>query len=160
VQDRTYFSPPPTLMAAAQPTLFQARLELFTELRHYAERCCAEAGFEGTAVDRLVLVLEELFANTVEHGYPQVAGVPADRPVWLTIAPAMGRVEVVYEDAGPEYDPFTKAATPDYSGPVESWQIGGLGVTLVVRLGRNVRYERQEGRNRIRFTILAAAPGA
>ena len=89
-----------------------------------------------------------------------MAGTSAERPVWLTIAAAMGRVEVTYEDAGPEYDPFTKAATPDYTGPVDSWQIGGLGIALVIRLGRNVRYERQDGRNRIRFTILASAPGA
>jgi serine/threonine-protein kinase RsbW len=142
------------------PRVFQARLELFPELRDYAERRCMEVGFERAATDRLVLVLEELFANTVQHGYPQMAGTAAERPVWLTIAPAMGRIDVTYEDAGPEYDPFTKAATPDYSGPVHSWQIGGLGVTLVVRLGRNVRYERQEGRNRISFAILAAAPGA
>lgn len=145
---------------AAQPHVFQARLELFPELRDYAERRCMEVGFERAATDRLVLVLEELFANTVEHGYPQMTGTVGERPVWLTIVPAMGRIDVTYEDAGPEYDPFTKAATPDYSGPVESWQIGGLGVTLVVRLGRNVRYERQGGRNRIRFAILAAAPGA
>lgn len=147
-------------MAAAQPRRFQARLELFPELRDYAELCCAEAGFERAAIDRLVLVLEELFANTVEHGYPGLSDAPADRPVWLTIAAAMGRVEVIYEDAGPPYDPFAKSSTPDYSGPVDSWQIGGLGVALVVRLGRNVRYERQGDRNRIRFVILAAAPGA
>jgi serine/threonine-protein kinase RsbW len=147
-------------MAAAQPRLFQARLEHFPEMRDYAERCCMKAGFERSAIDRLVLVLEELFANTVEHGYPGLAGAPADQHVWLTIEPAMGRIEVVYEDAGPEYDPFTKAAAPDYSGPVDSWQIGGLGIALVIRLGRNVRYERQDGRNRIRFAILAAPPGA
>jgi serine/threonine-protein kinase RsbW len=147
-------------MAAAQTRIFQARLELFPELRGYAERCCVEAGFERTAIDRLVLVLEELFANTVEHGYPSLSDAPADRPVWLTIAAAMGRVEVTYEDAGPPHDPFTKPAPPDYSGPVDTWQVGGIGLALVVRLGRNVRYEREEGRNRIRFTILAAAPGA
>lgn len=147
-------------MAASQPRLFQASLEQFSELRDHAERSCAEAGFERAAVDRLVLVLEELFANTVEHGYSRMAGTSAERPVWLTISAAMGRVEVTYEDAGPEYDPFTKAATPDYAGPVDSWQIGGLGIALVIRLGRNVRYERQDGRNRIRFTILGSAPGA
>jgi serine/threonine-protein kinase RsbW len=146
-------------MAEPQSRRFEARLEAFPELRRHAESCCADAGFERPAIDRLVLVLEELFANTVEHGYG-AAAAPAERPVWLTIAAAMGRVEVVYEDAGPEYDPFTRAAPPDYTGPVDSWQIGGLGVALVIRLGRNVRYERLEGRNRIRFTMLAVAPGA
>lgn len=147
-------------MADPQPHRFEARLERFAELRDHAERFCAHAGLEPAAIGRLVLVLEELFANTVEHGYSRLAEAPAERPVWLTLAPAMGRIEVVYEDAGPEYDPFSRAAAPDYSGPVDSWQVGGLGVALVIRLGRNVRYERTGGRNRIRFTVLSAAPGS
>src|SRR5262245_13445299 len=110
-------------MTDPQSRRFDARLELFPEMRGYAERCCLDAGFERTAIARLVLVLEELFANTVEHGYSRLPSAPAERPVWLTVAAAMGRIEVVYEDAGPEYDPFTKAAAPDYTGPVDSWQI-------------------------------------
>jgi serine/threonine-protein kinase RsbW len=147
-------------MANPQTRCFDTRIESFEELRAYAERCCREAGFERSPIDRLILVLEELYANTVEHGYSRPADASAERPVWLTVNTAMERIEVVYEDAAPEHDPFTRAAAPDYSGPVDSWQIGGLGVALVIRLGRNVRYERLENRNRIRFTILAAAPGA
>lgn len=147
-------------MADPQSSRFDARLERFPDLRGYAEQRCAEAGFDRAAVDRLVLVLEELFSNTVQHGYGQLAQEPVERTVWLSITPASNRVEVVYEDAGPEYDPFTRAAAPDYSGPSDSWQIGGLGVALVIRLGRNVRYERLPGRNRICFTMLDKAPGA
>jgi anti-sigma regulatory factor (Ser/Thr protein kinase) len=147
-------------MIAPQSRRFEARLELFPELRGHVERCCLEAEFERGAIDRVILVLEELFANTVEHGYSRLAAPPAERPVWLTITTVIGRIEVVYEDAAPEHDPFTRAAEPDYTGPVDSWQIGGVGVALVIRLGRNVRYERTEGRNRIRFTILATPPGA
>lgn len=147
-------------MADPQPCRFEASLDRFPELRGHAEQRCAEAGFGRAAVDRLVLVLEELFSNTVQHGYGRLARAPDEQAVWLTIDPAPDRVEVLYEDAGPEYDPFTRAASPDYSGPADSWQVGGLGVALVVRLGRNVRYERLEGRNRIRFTMLDRAPGA
>ena len=147
-------------MATPQPRSFEARLELFPELRGYAEGCCSEAGLERVAIDRLILVLEELFANTVEHGYSRLAEPSGGRLVWLTIVAAMGRIEVVYEDAAPEHDPFTRAAEPDYTGPVDSWQVGGLGVALVIRFGRNVRYERTEGRNRIYFTTLASLPAA
>ncbi len=147
-------------MPAPQPRRFEAQLELFPELRAHAERCCLEAEFEQGAIDRLILVLEELFANTVEHGYSRHAAPPGGRPVWLTITTVIGRIEVVYEDAAPEHDPFTRAAEPDYTGPVDSWQIGGVGVALVIRLGRNVRYERTKDRNRIRFSILASPPGA
>ena len=147
-------------MTLPQPRRFEARLELFPELREHAERCCLDAGFERGAIDRLILVLEELFANTVEHGYSRLVDPPSGRSVWLTIAPVIGRIEVVYEDAAPEHDPFNKVAEPDYTGPVDSWQIGGVGVSLVIRLGRNLHYERTEGRNRIRFAIPDTPPGA
>lgn len=147
-------------MAPLQPRRFEARLELFPEMRTHVERSCTDAGVDQKAVGRLILVLEELYANTVEHGYSQLAGDSAERSVWLTVTVAMNRIEVVYEDAAPAHDPFSKAAAPDYSGPVDSWQVGGLGVALVIRLGRHVRYEYTEGRNRVRFTIPAAPPGA
>lgn len=143
-----------------QPRSFEARLELFPELRGHAERCCSEAGLERVAIDQLILVLEELFANTVEHGYSRLAEPSGGQLVWLTIVAAMGRIEVVYEDAAPEHDPFLRAAEPDYTGPVDNWRVGGLGVALVIRLGRDVRYERTAGRNRIHFTILDSLPGS
>ena len=147
-------------MTLPQPRRFEASLELFPELRDHVEHCCLEAGFDRGAIDRLILVLEELFANTVEHGYTQLAGSPVEKPVWLTLATVIGRIEVVYEDAAPEHDPFTRATVPDYTGSADSWQIGGVGVALVVKLGRSVRYEYTEGRNRIRFSIPASPPGA
>ena len=111
-------------------------------------------------IGRLILVLEELFANTVEHGYAQLGAAAAARPVWLAVAPGADGIEVVYEDAAPAHDPFAKATTPDYSGPVDSWQVGGVGVALVIKLGRKVSYDRADGRNRIGFTIPLRRPGA
>jgi serine/threonine-protein kinase RsbW len=147
-------------MTTPQPHRFEARLEFFQELREHAERCCADAGIGHEVSGRLILVLEELFANTVEHGYSQVAGADGERPVWLTLAAAGDGIEVIYEDAAPAHDPFAKPAVPDYSGPTDSWQIGGLGVALVIKIGRKVGYERTAGRNRIRFTIPARRSGA
>ena len=139
---------------------FEARLELFPRLRDYVERCCAEAGVGAAARDRLILVLEELFANTVQHGYSRSAATGTERAVWLQLAASAGQIDVVYEDAAPEYDPFAKAAPPNYTGPVDTWQPGGVGVVLVIKIGRNVRYERAGERNRIRFMLPASAPGA
>lgn len=147
-------------MSTPQPHRFDARPELFQALREHAERCCADAGFGQEVSGRLILVLEELFANTVEHGYSQVTGSAGERSVWLTLAAAGDGVDVIYEDAAPAHDPFAKTAVPDYSGPVDSWQIGGLGVALVIKIGRKVGYERNADRNRIRFTIPARRAGA
>jgi serine/threonine-protein kinase RsbW len=146
-------------MATPQPRRFEARLELFPQLRGYAERCCADAGVGAGASNRLILVLEELFANTVQHGYARSAADSAERAVWLTVEASARQIEVIYEDAAPEYDPFARSRAPDYTGPVDSWQPGGVGVALVIQMGRNVRYERNGERNRIRF-MVPAPPGA
>jgi anti-sigma regulatory factor (Ser/Thr protein kinase) len=140
-------------MTAPQTRCFEASLECFPELREHVERYCGEAGIGRDISGRLVLVLEELFANTVEHGYSRLAPGAAARPVWLALAAGADGIEVVYEDAAPAHDPFAKAAVPDYSGPVDSWQVGGVGVALVIKLGRKVSYDRAAGRNRIGFTI-------
>lgn len=147
-------------MTLPQPRRFEASQERFQELRGYAERYCADAGIDQEMSSRLVLVLEELFANTVEHGYGRVAGDAAEKPVWLTLTAAGNGVEVIYEDAAPAHDPFSKAVAPDYTGPVDTWQIGGVGVALVIKLGRNVSYDRSQDRNCIRFTIPARRAGA
>jgi anti-sigma regulatory factor (Ser/Thr protein kinase) len=145
---------------ASEPRCFEASLEHFHDLREHVERYCGEVGIAGDTVGRLILVLEELFANTVEHGYSQLAGEAAEKPVWLVLAAGADGIEVVYEDAAPAHDPFAKAATPDYTGPADSWQIGGVGVALVIKLGRKVSYDRAGGRNRIGFTIPLRRPGA
>lgn len=146
---------------ASQPHCFEASLDQFPALREHVERCCGEAGVARDTVGRLILVLEELFANTVEHGYSRLAGeAAAGKPVWLALVAGADGIEVVYEDAAPAHDPFAKAATPDYTGPVDSWQVGGVGVALVIKLGRKVSYDRAGGRNRIGFTIPLRRHGA
>lgn len=144
---------------ASQPRCFEADLGRFQDMREHVERCCGEAGIGLDTVGRLILVLEELFANTVEHGYSQLA-TAVEKPVWLAVMAGADGIEVVYEDAAPAHDPFAKATTPDYTGPVDSWQVGGVGVALVIKLGRKVSYDRADGRNRIGFTIPLRRPGA
>jgi anti-sigma regulatory factor (Ser/Thr protein kinase) len=147
-------------MSAPQPRCFEARLDQFQALREHVERCCGDAGIGPDTLGRLILVLEELFANTVEHGYAQLGPASAERPVWLALTAGADGIEVVYEDAAPAHDPFAKATTPDYTGPVDSWHVGGVGVALVIKLGRKVSYDRAAGRNRIGFTIPLRRPGA
>ena len=147
-------------MVTPQTRRFDARSESFPEMRGFIERFCADTGVGYRASARLILILEELFANTVDHGYPRAEGGLAEWPVWLTLAAAGGRVEVVYEDAASAHDPFANATAPDFTSPAEKWQVGGLGIVLVTQLGRNVRYERTGDRNRIRLTVPIPGPGA
>ena len=141
---------------------FPGRLPSFAEVRALAERFGTAVGADHRAMLRVVLVLEELFTNTVTHGYP--AG--SEGPVWVTLASQGGAIEVTYEDAAPAFDPLTAAPAPPLAA--EGQAPGGLGLALVRGLSASVRYARIGDRNRVTLTVStgsappapAAPPGA
>ena len=134
---------------------FSGRLPSFAEVRAWAEAFAAAVGADPNATLRLVLVLEELFTNTVTHGY--TAG--GEGPIWVALASRAGAIKVTYEDAGPTFDPLADAQArrpePPASGEQRS---GGLGLALVRGLSASARYARVGGRNRITLTVLTEGP--
>jgi serine/threonine-protein kinase RsbW len=143
-------------MVEPQTRLFDGRTQPFEDLRDFILRFCAATNAAARGIARLTLCLEELFANTVGHGYPELRGEQAEWPIWLSLSTAGDCIHVVYEDAGTAYDPFTTVVEPDYSGPPESWRIGGWGIPLVTKFTHDLRYERVDGHNRISFAIPVA----
>ena len=90
---------------------FRARLPSFAEVRALAEAFGQAVGADHDATLRVVLVLEELFTNTVAHGYP--AG--SEGPVWVALAMKGDAIEITYEDACPALIP--SPARPPPSAP-------------------------------------------
>lgn len=140
-------------MATPQLRQFDARPDAFAELRGFVERCCADALIDQGTIAVLILICEELFENTRRHGYQATAGGAPERPIWLTMAVTGEGINAIYEDAAPAYNPFANVSAPDYSGPAETWRAGGLGIPLITRLTRDLRYEHTGERNRIRFSV-------
>ncbi len=70
------------------------------------EGWCAAQGLPRALALRLLIVVEELFTNSVKYGY----GAECDRPVRLALAPAGAGVELAYEDEAPPFDPTTGGA--------------------------------------------------
>jgi serine/threonine-protein kinase RsbW len=138
--------------------MFRGRLAEFAEVRALAEAFGAALGLEHTVTLKVTLVLEELFTNTVTHGYPP----GAEGPVWVTLAALAGAVEVLYEDAGPAFDPLTHPPAPPESRLIgEDPPVGGLGVALVLGLCTSACYARVADRNRVTLTVSTdSAPRA
>jgi anti-sigma regulatory factor (Ser/Thr protein kinase) len=147
-------------MPTPHSSRFDARLEPFAAVHAFVEQFCAGVAVDPGTSAALTLIVEELFANSVQHGYRGSEESAPEWPIWLTLGINDDRVEAVYEDAAPAYNPFENIAVPDYSGPVESWRMGGLGVLLVARHASDLDYERRSGRNRIRFTVPMNNPAA
>lgn len=110
----------------------------------------------------LVLMLEELYTNTLKYGRRDDAAAAAGTSMSATVrvtlhAPPGADVELRYEDTGEPHDPFT--AMPEHEldaehdGPVEDRPVGRLGILLLRRLSRRVSYEYRHGRNTVQLWV-------
>ena len=96
---------------------------------------------------RLNLVLEELFTNTIRHGYRHAP----DAPVWISLSRADGGLRIVYEDSAPPFNPYAWLAAAAAEGPQPLRRPGGLGILLTRELAASREYAYIFGRNSIRL---------
>jgi serine/threonine-protein kinase RsbW len=124
-----------------QTRTFRAHLEEATNVSAFVES--AIQGMDARLVMRLRLAVEELFVNTVTHGY----GGDCDAPVEVTVLIEGKRIVLIYEDAAPPFDPFARVDRPDAAAPVEARDVGHLGVFLITQLAERCHYARTGERN-------------
>jgi len=124
-------------------------------MQAFLETFCVQAGLPREACLRLNLVVEELFTNTVRHGHQG----DCDAPVWVTVSRGGDRVQLIYEDKAPPFNPYSalqEAAAPVPDTTVSMRRIGGLGVLLTKELAKSRDYAFMFGRNRIRLMLAPA----
>ena len=134
---------------AAYTITVPARLEAFARLRTFVEEACAAAGVPRTHGLRVLLLVEELFVNTVLHGY----GQDCDEPVALALTVTPTAIAVAYEDVCRAYDPLAAATPARDTDDVDARPVGGLGILLLTTMAHDVAYARREGRNCISFRL-------
>lgn len=113
----------------------------------FVERFCNLHAIGHADMLRLTLIVEELFSNTVVHGYRG----ESDAPIHVSLSAESGEVGLLYEDAAPPHDPLAAPSPPvvDLAAGIDSRPIGKLGVHLIRHFIDAARYERAEGRNRL-----------
>lgn len=137
----------------AHARVFPARMDAFPSVRSFVEEVCDAARFGRHDAARLVLLIEELFTNTVLHGH----GGDSDAPVGLALEVAEGQIALAYEDGAPPHDPFAARRPPEERSAVEDRPVGGLGVVLVSGMAEQVEYSYAAGRNRIRAVMTRSS---
>lgn len=138
-------------MPTAPARRFAARMSTLPAVLAYARHCLAHTEFAHEPAGRIELVLEELFTNTVMHGY----GGESDRPVWLGIEIAPALLSITYSDEAPPYDPLQHDT--DLEHEKESRAPGGLGILLARQLADRMDYRYAGGRNVL--TLVFDPPG-
>ena len=133
-------------MESTSERRFKARRAEFAAIRAHVESACA--ALPAYFVQRFVLIAEELFCNSIEHGY----GQDCDQPVWFSVKPAADGCTLVYRDAAPAHDPFVHVTLPRAQS-VESLPVGGLGVYLIGQFCTLKRYQRHAEHNVIELFV-------
>jgi serine/threonine-protein kinase RsbW len=126
-------------------TRIYAAIEAFAERSHLPE-----------PVRRaLLLVVEELFTNVVNHGYP-AGELDAIR---LSVALDGGDVALTIRDHGKPFDATRTPRAPSGERTLEDMKVGGLGLFLVHEFARSVT-SRRDGDANVTEVRLALAGGA
>ncbi|MBV9190956.1 MAG: ATP-binding protein [Betaproteobacteria bacterium] len=123
--------------------MFLARHAELRRIGSFVEQFCQETAVPREKCLRLNVVLEELFVNTVNHGY----GNDCDATVWITLEPKSSGVQVTYEDTAPAFNPLAYR--------VDIGKVGGLGVLLTRELADKRDYAYVFRRNRVRLSLSA-----
>ncbi len=109
---------------------------------------------------RAQLAVEELFANSIHHGY----GQESDQPVWLGVTLQGNTLQLVYADQAAAFDPFAAIEAPDAdpTTPLDKRKVGGLGRLLVRELADHCAYRREDGRNvtMLEFSVSPVGPSS
>ncbi len=142
-------------MATADDCSVLARLAGLAEAITFVETFCADRGVAANDGLRLSLVVEELFTNTVVHGY----GGGSDATVRLALRADASHLELSYEDSAPPFDPVAHAARSpvDPAAAVADRPIGHLGLALVVDMAERISYVREDDCNRIVLALRRQA---
>ncbi|OWW19179.1 ATP-binding protein [Noviherbaspirillum denitrificans] len=121
---------------------FDACLNAVPVAVEFVHAALREAGVPPERIARCDLVVEELFRNSVLHGY----GGDSGAPVWIGVENACIR----YEDEAPAFDPLTAPLADDGAvRPIEEHRVGGVGLMLIRELPAQVEYRYLDGRNRL-----------
>lgn len=135
------------MSSTSTTTMFPAAISALRGIRAFVEGFCTKGGVGRDSCLRLNLVLEELFTNTIRHGYRD----GTDAPVWISLARAGAGVRIVYEDGGPPFNPYAWLAAAASEGPQPLRRPGGLGILLTRELASSREYAYVFGRNSIRL---------
>lgn len=127
-------------------TRFDARLDAVPAAQAFLAQALRRNGVAQDLVARAELILEELFRNSVLHGYRGDSG----HAVWIGGDGA--GAAFWYEDEAPPFNPLEAdigARAPDAGRAIEEQPVGGVGLLLIRKMARSVDYAWRDGRNRI-----------
>lgn len=130
---------------------FPAQMNVLSEALDFVAGACLRLGLRHDTALRAKLVIEELFTNSVLHGYHSGDGM-----IWLAAHNENNRTFIAYQDEAPAYNPFDEnvATAQLMHAKTDNRPAGGLGVILVSHLADTVSYRYENRRNILELSFF------
>jgi serine/threonine-protein kinase RsbW len=126
----------------------EAGLADLAAIRAFVQEQAFAFGLDAAAAQDLVLVVDEVSANVLRHGY---RGRPG--PIEIEVSGDTEDVVIKLRDEAPAFDP-TRWPTPDVDAPFDQRAPGGLGIHLTrLCVDRMVHRERPGGGNELTLIL-------
>ena len=117
-----------------------ARYSFLPELMLWLDALARQLEIPQSDLLRIQLVLEELFSNSIDHGY----GKECEETIGVALRSDTQGITLTYRDNAPPFD--MGACT--MSNP-DADQVGGLGINLILGMTRALRYQRLADSNQL-----------
>jgi anti-sigma regulatory factor (Ser/Thr protein kinase) len=128
---------------------FRAHMDDLQAALALAEEFCKRHGVASADALRLVLVLEELFTNTVMHGHRG----NSDAPVLVGLQAAETQLHLHYADNAAPFDPRQYLQTASQDPDVDRARLGGHGLWLVAEMAERLEHAHDGGYNRLTLVL-------
>lgn len=138
-------------MSTAEQRIFLAHQAQLQQALDFVEAFCARQGLAGATALRAVLIVEELFSNTLRHGHRG----DADAPVRITLQAEATHLALCWEDSAPPFDPlrYLRDSPPVLDAALDQRQPGKMGLPLVADMAQTMDYAHVDGFNRLRLVL-------
>ncbi|MDR2766242.1 MAG: ATP-binding protein [Holosporaceae bacterium] len=129
-------------------------IEIKNDIQEVARVCdqvelfCAENAVSTSKQHDIALILDELITNVICYAYPNDIEHIFTLNIWVK-GPM---IHIKLADDGREFNPLNKE-DPDTASPLEERKIGGLGIFLVKRLSKSIKYSRVDGKNQLELEV-------
>lgn len=119
----------------------------------WLDAACRQHDVPKALAERLVLCLNEVLANIINHGGKGALAAPIELSLEVALGQGHGKAGVRVSDAGIAFDP---RSVPRRSPPktLEEASVGGRGLVLVRRCSDWLEYRYEGGRNHLAFGVL------
>ena len=125
-------------------------LESLYDFMAFVTSHAREQGFTAKRISEIELAMEEVLVNIIKYAYND-CDLKGSIEITCKLADAQS-LFIEIADYGIPFDIFS-TPEPDLCADIDERQIGGLGIFFVKQLMDDVRYRREDDRNKLTLVI-------